>query len=642
MDNQARVIEEFLNNLHKTLKIVSLYPESHPSFRKCVEDFKSELEHALSSINPIKIGIAFDSLYVADMVFSKKIVYEELAQMMHMRRLKTLEFRKDFTLEELIFFFSKISLRPREIFRLGGVAKIFGQGVLPHISVEQLDYSQLLHAEGAAYNDMWLYLLKEATEEDNVQKASVVADNFAKIIKYFPVKDILQDNETKQNLQGFLNYIKGKKVDRFSFCSKKLAEHIIRNIYICQDVSPDAIGVFFDNLSENDIAEILSDELLYDDNFDQLSFNLFLKIISPDKHRAVSGFLDKALNRKGISDSQKIKTKIGRLFSNSEDSSTSQVYRKTLLKFLDDISYVETISLDRSLMLTNYRRILASLLLEEKDHRRITVILNHIENGLKDIAEDDFEYLKLLIHILQKKRAEDTSLADLFNRLDSQIVNFIEESIWKEEASLDIQPLLETLQSSTLGLEVYLYRIFKESKINPYVIKMFLRFFPDRLGLFYEHLKEKHSDVEFLERTIASLKKVDSPIILDVLKQIFLFSNKFIKLEIVKAMQELPMLDKDFLFEILKGEEIALKKEALIALARYDSSRHEALKELLFMPGIIPWDRRNKVLFENIIAVEEADIREAKDYLIDIKQRLFFWNRKLKNTINAILQKWIS
>jgi len=117
-------------------------------------------------------------------------------------------------------------------------------------------------------------------------------------------------------------------------------------------------------------------------------------------------------------------------------------------------------------------------------------------------------------------------------------------------------------------------------------------------------------------------------------------------LEILKAMRELPQRDENLLFSILKEENVFLRKEALGVLvfkegpgseAGQSNAVAEALKLLLDMPD--SWGKKNKVLEENIdIVVEEGLTEPARDFLLVLSRRGFFWNKKVREKAKAALE----
>jgi len=638
MDKES-AIEDFLKNLSKAIKVTSLYSRDHPLFLKTVANFKKEVDATLDVLTPIKIGFSIDSLFIEGKVFSKATIYEELAKIFHMRRVKTIEIKKGITFDELSIFLNKMSLSPREIFRQGGIAKILNKENTKYLSAEELDYYQLLKGEGGEYKDIWTYLLKDVLQQDDHRKALELANNFERVIRHFTSKDILQDDELYENLHNFLEYLHLKIPDSFSNCSKEIARHILQDKDVYSKEHIERIKELFKSLNDKDIADILSDKILNEDNFDSLSFNLFSKMFAEGKHKEVAQLTTELINTKFLGDKRKIRDKIEKLFLSEDNTGVSQIYHQTLLSLVKDFSYSNAVTFDREQANVNYRMIILTLLSQEENQMHIKVILEKISKELKNItSNNDFNYLKLLVDILKAKKRHTPEINFLLDDLNRQVYNFVENISWLDEPPGDLEYFIENIEFSSLGLDLYLDRIFNEGKVNTYVLRLFLKFFPGQLPIFYRNLEKRCSDMEFIGKIIRCLKDIDKPNVLDILKQIYLFSNSLIKIEILKAMQELSVFDKEFLFSVLKKGDIPLKKEALLALAKDENTRREAFKELLFTPGI--WGRQNKILSENIIVVEEAGLEEARDYLIALNKKLFFWNWDIKNRIRTVLKKW--
>ncbi len=67
-------------------------------------------------------------------------------------------------------------------------------------------------------------------------------------------------------------------------------------------------------------------------------------------------------------------------------------------------------------------------------------------------------------------------------------------------------------------------------------------------------------------------------------------------------------------------------------------TRKIALDNLLYIPS--PWGKKNKLIMENIMVIEEIELKEAEDYLVTLSKRRFFWNRNLRKKASGVLEKW--
>jgi len=144
--------------------------------------------------------------------------------------------------------------------------------------------------------------------------------------------------------------------------------------------------------------------------------------------------------------------------------------------------------------------------------------------------------------------------------------------------------------------------------------------------------------MEFLKNITESLGNVDSPLSLESLKYIFSLGGDWLRLNVLKAMQKLSVHDENFLFPLIKKKDYHQRKEAAAILARDEDTKEKIIEELLSIHG--PLGRKNKILRQNIIIMDEVDLREAKDSLLEFSQKKFLWNKKLRKAASELLEKW--
>jgi hypothetical protein len=222
-----------------------------------------------------------------------------------------------------------------------------------------------------------------------------------------------------------------------------------------------------------------------------------------------------------------------------------------------------------------------------------------------------------------------------FKELEDEFLSFLEEIILKEEVSFEAEFFLKKINRPSFDLKFYIEKVFKERKINPFILQLILKFFSQELSLFYLNLKKKKSDFEFLKKVIDSLKQINLPIVWQVLKFIFSFSNELIKIEVLKAMQEIPFCDKNFLFLILKKGDNFLKKESGIVLIK-KGEKKEVARILLTVFNLL--GLRNRLLRENLRIVKELNLKEGKEFLLDLRKKKFLG--KIKKEIDELLDDW--
>ena len=634
--------EEALNDFLRGLRIVfnnaTAYPKDHPYFIKSVENFKQKVNTLFNFLNPIKINIAPDSLFIGDRHWDKAEPYVELASLLHLRKIKSIEFREGLTIEELIDFLSSISLPLKEILREAGVQNILNRKNISRIHTEELDYSELLRGEGEEIKDVWVYLFKSVLEKGDQLKINEFADNFEKIVGKLKAKDLLEDEQLRQNIHNFFNYLKEKQKDRFYNCSKGLLRLILKDKTISQEDKLQNLKVFFNELDKSALTEILRDEILTDDSFNYLSFIVFSKLIEEDKHKEIASSLKEGFKKEELlKNNPKIRKRIRELFSISDRSSAFEIYRHALYSLLDESSSGGTFPFEYDVLHINYRFALLNLLAGEENAEKLSLISEHLLKECANLTEENLDYLKFLWKTLNKKIKGDVSPSELFERLKDCICGFIENRAFKETPSLDLEYFIDKLKNSVLGYDFYINKIFNEGKVNTCILKLFFNFFPQYLLLFYENLKRKHTDIEFLAKVAESLGGIDSLAGLEILKNIYSLFNNIIKMEVLRAMQKLSMRDDDFLFGILEEGDFFLKRQAFVILAGDELTRRTALQRLLAIPSL--FGRENKLLIENIKVVEDIGLKEAGSYLSSLGRRHFFWNKNVRDRAKSALRK---
>ncbi len=402
----------------------------------------------------------------------------------------------------------------------------------------------------------------------------------------------------------------------------------------------DKIKLLLDSLSESDFSDILTNEISAVDRLGNFNIDLFSMVIGAEKLATVASLTAKHIQEHFLGDKPKLKVKIEHLLNICTESPLVEVYRSTFLPLLNTVSSVEDHSFDRDLIDTNYRLILIDLLRCEDAKDNLGILASELAqelNKMKQTAE--FDYLDILIDTLKKKKkAGDNQAALIFSELDKQITLIIENVFWLDMLPDNFRHFLDYPESSALGIQFYLGKIFEEEKISGAALKLFLRLFPGNLNLFYDCLSRRRSDIGFIQKIIAIVKTQDTNQVLDILEGIYLYSTTYIKIDVLKTMQETGKYRKEFLMEIISQDNISLRKEALLILIQDTQAKQIILKKFFDFDG--PWKIDGNVLLSNIKLIEELEIKDAKDYLIALNKKLFFWNWNIKREIRMILDKW--
>ena len=628
--DKEQALQDFLNSLKTALNNSAVYFPGHPIFIRSAQDLKNKADSILSFINPLKISFSPKSLFVEAKTLDKSKLYEELAGFFHLRKIESLEMRSGLRNEELVLFLSKVSLPAKEILRSGGLEGLLSKEKVFSISVKTLDYSSLLGSEGDEVQgkDIWLYLFQADSRETPGVNLEKFADNFGEVIENIRTEDLLGNEKLRENIHNFLGRLKDKNPEKFIKCSRQMCKLILKDKGAAQESAFSSLRVFFKDLGPQELTQTLWEEIVSDDNFDSLSFNLFSSLMDRKQNEEVAASLAQRISG---DDSLKIRPKMMRkikeLFLSSDKNPQQEAYRGRLSVLLKDMALDEGPASGQpsERIQENYRWLILNLLAQEKNKSRLSLILEKISEEWVGIAgEKDWEFI---IHILEVYRArkDDITFNINFEPLKTRIAAFLEKACLEEEIVPELKPFLDALEKSSLDRNYYLRKIFEENKARPESLKLFFRFFPQDSAVFIENLKKKSGDLEFLKEMMEGLTGAPAESALEILKSIFPYSHLLVKIEILKAIRKISLKDRKFLLFLLNEKDIAIRRESFLALADEPRDREDALQALL---GI----KSNKqFILENLNFIRETGLLDgAGPYLEKLTRKRFFWNKELR------------
>jgi len=636
--NKEEALIEFLKGLRVAINNSLAYSRQHPYFMKSAQEFKEKTEGLFNFLNPIKVNVSPEALFSEGKEIKKVAFSAELAKILHQRKVKSIEFRSGLTVNETADFLAILSMQPKEILKKGGLSYLLSGSGIRSISAEDLDYSGLLGTQGVEAKNIWLYLFKDTVENNDALKINELANNFSKSINNLSVKQVIDDDKLRENLRNFLRYLKETNNENFSRCSHELASLIVTSGVKFSAEEINKLKEVFNDLDNNDFSDIFLSQLSSDSNLSSLSLGLFSRLAGEDRAGNIaSGLADKFGAKGGLQNKTALAKKIKDLLSDPDTTNISSVYRVALSALVKNISPEGKISFDRGSWRENYRMILLNFFLQENNPGELNLILGRLNNELESIAQEkDYNFLKHLLSVLKQKKADLPP--DLFEGIEKEITRIVEDNIWRLDNSECLGELVDSLERVYPEADFYLNKIFQEKIVSRYGLKLFLKFFPSQVNIFCDRLKETRSDLEFLSQMIKAIGEIDLPVSLVVLKEIFLFGNELVRLEALKAMRQSSEFDPGFVFPLLKEKSRILRKAALEILLREGASKQKALDELLGVRSL--WGMNNQLMLDNIMIIEELNIREAVGYLIYFSKKGFFWNRKLKVKALTLLKEW--
>jgi hypothetical protein len=634
--------EDALRSLFSALKVslknASFYHKDHPAFTKSVEDLKEKIDALLAIVTPVKIGFTPSAVYFDSTYWEDDKTFRDLARIFHYRKVKSLEIKQGLDIQELTSFLANFHLPPKEIYKEGGLQHMLQQEKIFHLSVEELDYSQLLKGEGEEVKDVWTYLLDEAIGKQDSQQMDQVAENFEKIAGQLGLEDFSENEELGTNVNKLMSYMKKAQEERFHACAKVLVKSFVKNRKLAHESKVEKIRILFADIGEEDFASALWEEIATDASFDALSFSIFSKLVEKDKQAMISSKLkEEAQKDDSLAASKELRNKIKELLSGTSSPYVSEIYRETLSSLLREIDIRKELTLDRVLLAKNYRYALLNLFVAESDTETKKSLLTQMLEGWDEIRESgDFEYLKNLATALKQENGgfATETIAIKTNKL---INDHIEKAVLRGQSSPYFDFFMSSMEQSALGVNDYLQRVFSEGRVTPFILHFFFKFFSDSMLYFLINLEEKSSDSHFLDRMIESAKLIDSPLSLEILKTIYPKGSNSIKSKVLRAMQQLSELDGEFLMKVLQKGPYTQKKEALATLVKHEETRTKALDELLSIPS--PFGIRNKMIKRHIQLVGEASIQEARGHIADWSQKKGLWHRSIRKLARRVLEK---
>ncbi len=637
--DKDQVIKAFFQALKVTFKNSTMYNMDHPAFLNSVTDFQKKVEDVFRHVNPLSLGFTPRSVYLDGRFWEGEKIYRELGRLFHFRKVKSLEIRPGLTPEELFKFASQITLPLRTIFKQGGPGEILKRERIIHIGIEELDYSLLLKGEGEEIADVWTYLMEEALDDEDAVKLQEITESFEHVIGKFNTEDLIVNEELQKNFSRFFKYLKETAEDKYRRCAKLLVKSVVNSRKVSQEKKFENLKLLISGLREQDLADTLWEEVIGDVRFDALSFNVFANLVEQDRHQKISTSLlnlfrgDDPVNRK-----PEVESKIRALLSGRMSQLVPEVYRETLSKLLQEISFDQPLAFSHDQMKRSYWSVLLDVFDWETTMDGAREALTRLENEWEAISEArDFDFLRDLLDSLRKKKyilgADEP--ARLFVR---RLEEFVEVSVLQGRTEPPLEDFLPRLKTTTLGISQYLERMFQEGTLTTLMFRFYFKFFKDSLYLLVREFEDRARQTDLLIQAVESLRTIDSQMSAVVLKEIYKLGPREIRPRILTAMTGFSESDVRFLLSVLRSRDPEIQGRALDLLSRKEETRLKAMQKLFDIES--PYGLRNKTLLRNIRLVEAKDLRQAGEKLRELAGRTGLWNRRLRLEAKRVLEAW--
>ena len=636
MDNEE-LLKDFFRALRVTLTNAFSYSKDHPYFLKSVEELKSKLDQVIKSINPFTIGVTDAALVADGKTWQQQGLHDELARIMHQRKIKNIKISPGFDTDELIQFLFAISLPTKDILKSGGISKVLLLKGLRHFEVEELDYSSFLDKKGQEDVDIWEYLLKEILNNEDRLKLEEMVNNFPAVLAKIREEDFFSSAGLAQTLKNFLAYLKSRDMRKFNKCARDIFMWLLQNKRLLDDEKLNKVKEIFGNLSNDDFQALLWEGLLNEEQFDDFSLQLFAKISDKNRQKEFADNLLKMISSSGVlKTNPKVVKKIQALLTRPAEDSVSAVYRNTLNYLSKEMLFFGVMLFDRAKLKVNFRYILLSLLAYDAGKERSNFIVEIIDKELGPaMRERDLAYLKELWGFFLDKQKNSP---DLFSAQDNKISVFVEDLLWKGELPEEFKDLSDKIKTPAQEPGFYLDKIFRDNVSGPVILRWFLRVFNNDLRAFYSRLDGLRQNTDFLARMIADLSVSGSYFASQVLEYIYNFANPLIQMEVLKSMHSLPSPNYQFLCSILNTDSVDIRKEALSILAVSPQAKVQGIDALFNAPWSL--GKRKRITLENMHIVWELGLKDASGQLLRLSKKMFFWNIQVRNNAAQILRGW--
>jgi hypothetical protein len=620
-------------------KTASIYAPDHPAFLKGADDLQSKLEVLLSQNPLLTIKFTPRALYVDAIFWDKDRLAADLSRLFHLRKIRSLKFLAGITPSEIRTFTALITRTVEELIHQGGLLSILKKENFAHITAEELDYTELLAGEGEEIRDLWPYLLMEAAEAEDPAKLALCAKRLQEGQAPLDTETILASDDVQKSLLKLLRYIKETGPEREQACAKNLVKSLVAGTKVPSGEKLEKLRRLVNEIRPEDLASTLWEEVVADPGFNATGLGIFSQIVSRNRQPGVSSALqglfqsDNPANRR-----PETREKILALLSETSGPYVSTIYRRTLSDLLRNMTFEEKQTFDQAGMERHFRYLLLNILDRDNDPEPFLWTLDQIGKEWSRIAEaKDSGFLRDYLTVLRDKEstmsehpAYRSSLITLLLYLEDLILEGFEEPEFEE--------ILPRMKDSARGSEVILDRIFEARIATPTLIRFYFRMFSDNLGPLKERIQLRAADEALLKSFAGVLAAIDSRTSFETLKLLYQAGGPEVKLKVLISLGSMTEFDEAFLFSVLRSDDLRLRAEAIVLLGRTDRTRHVAFKRLFAAES--PFGFKNRSILRDLRIVEERNLRNAEPYVRGLLGRSGFWNKRLRQTAERLLEAW--
>jgi hypothetical protein len=632
-----------IRSLKAAIDAGAMYFFDHPIFQESAERLCTAIRDIMQVTSPVRIGFTPSSLMYGDTLYEDQLVYKTLAHNFHIKKIKTLTFHEGISGEELKEFLILIALTPKELLKNGGIQKLVDEKNLPHIKIEEIDYTELLYAEGEECDDVWTYLLSEAVTKNNQDAISKYTQNFEALMRRFKVHTVVADEEASKNLEKFMTYLQQNEESAYKDCAK----HILRNAMKDKEISSESnlsqLNIFTQNLGTEELADTLWEEILSEDSVDELNLSLFSQLLDPEKNEQVASSLQAKMDKnKILLQAPRVRNRIKDLFSSEKSSMIPKSYHHFLTTALANISSAGTVKYDKNHATKNYWYTLASILGHTKDASHTEKILDRIESALSSMQKEcpilfflDLHSTMTSLQMLRPESKTATRLGELMYVIEKHVNDLIYEG---NALLSEFDEIANKIGNEKPTIERFYNQFFNESKVNPFMLRLLLFLAGATHEIFYYHIEQKSRDLNFIRKVIDIAKALPLTDAEELLTKIYYFSGRFIQVKVLQEMHALGIYNPEVIKPILHKAPLPVKLEAMKVALKDEAACTEALSILFSVSSFL--GIKNHILRMNIKIVDDLNVHQAKPYIEKLAHQKFLWKRSVQKEAARVLEKW--
>jgi len=656
-DQERTSVDEFLKSLNFSFKQASMYFSGHPAFLKSVDMLVEKLKALSAYRENIHIGVSPEVLVVDGKVFDpRSITGRELAEYLHKRRIKSVEFSAKVESEDLSRFIEQTA-RSLEGLKQGKSVRELVSNV-EGARIEEIDYSSLLAEGGSHPKEIWEFLLaKGARRKGDRDKIEYISKNIQGVLEEAVRGGI--------GRKGFENLFSGleevgeelKDTPGVKTFSRGLAEAVVGLPEVASEVlaDPKSFSRLKKLLAQKVEPEFLEKKILEKitgiKKYNSLMLSFYNLITgqnlgNPEFADKIGTKLEKEAQTE---DGKKMAESLKEVFSSDKsDEFLSCLYKRTLAFLPEDkkLDISEQKKQDYRRMFNpdavaeSYFYSLLSLFSMEETKEGAELLLAEIGEEISEFVDrDDLKAGADFISLLERRKnfLEKTLsrefLTGIYQKVSSQdILDKIKEKMFSED--IEVITCFVRWDERILDYILTGFLNSREVKQHKRLAEILISVSGDNLAGRIRELFNKSQSAFTAGEVLTLLESISTKETSGLLEKIYRSypGNVLIQKRAINALKKNPYRNRDFIFSLCREKTFELRKPATLSfLDGAGKKQAEKLLNTLF-PRMNFLGLNDRFFIENIYIVKEARCKEAVPYLLSIiTRRCWFFQKRRDN-----------